>query len=78
MHGCSNPYQVVYRKQYYRMITSGFLHADYVHLIFNMITLYFFGDAVEYYFNELTNYGTLLYVGLIPLSHCNFRYSKPD
>lgn len=59
-----NPYQVVYRKQYYRLITSGFLHADYVHLIFNMLTLYFFGDAVEYYFNQLTNYGTLLYVGL--------------
>ncbi|WP_375578937.1 rhomboid family intramembrane serine protease [Marivirga tractuosa] len=59
-----NPYQVVYRKQYYRMITSGFLHADYIHLAFNMITLYFFGDAVEYYFNQLTNYGTLLYVGL--------------
>lgn len=59
-----NPYQVVYRKQYYRMITSGFLHADYIHLAFNMITLYFFGDAVEYYFNQLTNYGTFLYVGL--------------
>ncbi|HET8860800.1 rhomboid family intramembrane serine protease [Marivirga sp.] len=59
-----NPYQVVYRKQYYRMLTSGFLHADYMHLIFNMITLYFFGDAVEYYFNQLTDYGTLLYVGL--------------
>lgn len=59
-----NPYQVVHRNQYYRLVTSGFLHADYVHLIFNMLTLYFFGDAVEYYFNELTEYGTLLYVGL--------------
>lgn len=59
-----NPYQVVHHKQYYRMVTSGFLHADYVHLIFNMFTLYFFGDAVEYYFNELTEYGTLLYVAL--------------
>ncbi|GAA5024181.1 rhomboid family intramembrane serine protease [Marivirga lumbricoides] len=57
-----NPYQIVHRKQYYRMVTSGFLHADYVHLIFNMLTLYFFGGTVEAYFNMLSEYGTLLYV----------------
>ena len=33
-----------------RMITSGFLHADEVHLAFNMITLYFFGRAMEVFF----------------------------
>ena len=30
----------------YRMFTSGFLHVDQMHLIFNMLTLYFFADAV--------------------------------
>ena len=34
-----NPYQTARRGQYYRLITSGFLHADWGHLIFNMITL---------------------------------------
>jgi membrane associated rhomboid family serine protease len=29
-----------------RMLTSGFLHADMGHLIFNMITLYFFAPVV--------------------------------
>lgn len=29
-----------------RMLTSGFLHVDFSHLIFNMLTLYFFADAV--------------------------------
>ncbi len=29
-----------------RMLTSGFLHVDTMHLIFNMLTLYFFADAV--------------------------------
>lgn len=29
-----------------RMISSGFLHADWAHLIFNMLTLYFFGPVV--------------------------------
>ena len=33
--------------EYYRLLSSGFIHADWNHLIFNMITLYFFGGTVE-------------------------------
>ena len=33
--------------QYDRLLTHGFVHADWQHLLFNMITLYFFGRAVE-------------------------------
>ena len=33
---------VKYRREYYRLITCGFLHTDWLHLLFNMITLYFF------------------------------------
>jgi membrane associated rhomboid family serine protease len=43
------PYYEKRDKQYYRMITSGFLHADWMHLIFNMFTLYFFGSSLEFY-----------------------------
>lgn len=32
--------------QHYRNITSGFLHADTAHLLFNMLTLYFFAPIV--------------------------------
>ena len=39
----------VQRGEYMRMITSGFLHADWQHLIFNMITLFFFADVVIAY-----------------------------
>lgn len=48
-----NPYQVSNRGQYYRLLTSGFLHADWSHLIFNMLSLYFFGATIEYQFNDL-------------------------
>ena len=34
-------------KQYYRLVTYGFIHADGMHLLFNMITLYFFGRLIE-------------------------------
>jgi len=45
-----NPYKIAKRKQYYRFITSGFIHKDWMHLIFNMFTLYFLGEFVEEYF----------------------------
>lgn len=45
-----NPYHISKRGQYYRFITSGFIHNDHMHLIFNMFSLYFFGRAVEMVF----------------------------
>ena len=37
------------RGEQLRMLSSGFLHADYNHLIFNMLTLYFFAGIVIAY-----------------------------
>jgi membrane associated rhomboid family serine protease len=34
-------------RQYYRLISYGLVHADPGHLLLNMITLYFFGQAME-------------------------------
>ena len=34
-------------RQFDRLLTHGFIHADWSHLLFNMITLYFFGRVVE-------------------------------
>lgn len=39
---------IVRRKQHWRIFTSSFLHGDYFHLAFNMMTLYFFGPVVEH------------------------------
>ncbi|WP_240098849.1 rhomboid family intramembrane serine protease [Thermomonas flagellata] len=35
------------RRQYERLLTYGFVHADWMHLLFNMVTLWSFGTAVE-------------------------------
>lgn len=40
----------VAKGEYWRLITHGFLHGDGGHLLFNMITLYFFGNFVERYY----------------------------
>ncbi|MBZ0087750.1 MAG: rhomboid family intramembrane serine protease [Thermomonas sp.] len=41
------PPAVQRRHQYDRLLTYGFVHADWTHLLFNMITLWSFGSAVE-------------------------------
>jgi membrane associated rhomboid family serine protease len=41
------PYEVKRNKEYFRWITSGFVHANFPHLLFNMLALWFFGNAVE-------------------------------
>jgi len=45
-----NPYQVAHRKQWYRFFSHALVHGDWMHLIINMLVLYFFGSAVEKYY----------------------------
>lgn len=50
------------QRQYDRLLTHGFIHADWGHLLFNMITLYSFGSAMERYFTDrITAVGYLLF-----------------
>ncbi|MEM9832868.1 MAG: rhomboid family intramembrane serine protease [Bacteroidota bacterium] len=58
-----NPYAVRSRREYYRFITSGFIHQDYLHLFFNMFTLYFFGSIIEQVYGIIFgDLGGVLYV----------------
>lgn len=64
-----NPYQVNTRHQYYRLLTSGFIHADFGHLFFNMFSLYFFGSSIETIFSAiLGETGGFYYVALYLLA----------
>jgi membrane associated rhomboid family serine protease len=68
-----NPYRVVHRGQYHRLLTSGFIHKDFTHLIFNMLSLYFFGPNLEYIFSAIFGslgsfYYVLMYVLAIVVS----------
>jgi len=48
-----NPYLVKHQKQYYRVFTSGLIHADYMHLFVNMFVLYSFGRVLQLYYVDL-------------------------
>ena len=59
----------VRRGQIYRFFSCGLIHADFGHLIFNMISLYLFGEAVESKFMEAFGpVGRLVYLGMYVLA----------
>jgi membrane associated rhomboid family serine protease len=74
------------RNQYYRFVTCGLIHADVMHLAFNMITLYFFGKALESYYMGILGlqhyYFTILYITALIVAnipsyikqHDNYNY----
>jgi membrane associated rhomboid family serine protease len=50
------------QQQYDRLLTHGFIHADGMHLAFNMITLYSFGQMMEAHFSaRIGSVGFLLF-----------------
>lgn len=59
----------VRRGQFYRFFSCGLIHADWGHLIFNMISLYLFGEIVEMKFVEaFGRMGKLVYLGMYVLA----------
>jgi membrane associated rhomboid family serine protease len=44
------PARILGYKEYYRLVTSGLVHNDWVHLIFNMASLYIFAEEIEFFF----------------------------
>jgi membrane associated rhomboid family serine protease len=70
-----DPTAITHRGQWYRFFTSGLIHADWEHLLFNMLSLYLFGQIVEPAFQSNVLFGEQgkilylsLYVASLPLS----------
>ncbi|WP_298223508.1 rhomboid family intramembrane serine protease [Flavobacterium sp.] len=65
--------------EHIRMITSGFLHADFGHLFFNMFTLYMFAPVVIGYFGSfsflIVYLGSLIFGSLLTLLFHKDDYS---
>jgi membrane associated rhomboid family serine protease len=68
-----NAFDVKHSNQWYRFFSYGFLHANWVHLLINMVVFYSFGALVEHFYKEFFHekyilYYLLLYVGGLLLS----------
>ncbi|MDN3687300.1 rhomboid family intramembrane serine protease [Cyclobacterium jeungdonense] len=64
------PYLIQRNKSYERFVTSGFIHKDGTHLLFNMFTFYFFGNVVEQYlmYKFGQGMGALAFIGFYLLA----------
>ena len=58
------PYQIAQGRDYATLLTSGFVHADVAHLLFNLITYYSFAFALERAMGEL-RFEVLYFTGLL-------------
>ncbi|MFW5758627.1 MAG: rhomboid family intramembrane serine protease [Bacteroidota bacterium] len=68
-----NAYLVHHDKQWYRFLTYGLIHADWMHLFVNMFVLWSFGTMVEdlftkYFEGLAAMYFLILYVGGVAFS----------
>ena len=68
------PYWFLRRKEYDTVIMSGFVHADLMHLIFNMMTFYFFAFPLERYMG--TTSFVILYLAGLLISHAGTYYKQ--
>lgn len=59
------PYRIWRNREWHRLISNGFVHADITHLLFNMFTLFSFGPYIEASFENIFNLkGRMLYVAM--------------
>lgn len=58
------PPAISMRHQYYRFLTCGLIHADLMHLAFNMFSLFVFGKALENYYMGVLGLQHLYYIVL--------------
>ncbi|MDB0059465.1 rhomboid family intramembrane serine protease [bacterium] len=54
------PFDVIHKGQLYRLISHGFIHADFTHLAFNMFVLWQFGSSVEYQMQQAWSGSSLI------------------
>ncbi len=65
-----SPYMEARDKSYYRWLTAGFVHGDWMHLLINLFVLYMFGSSVEKWYAAFfgSSLGATLYLLLFIVS----------
>ena len=78
-----SPYLVIHRNEWHRIITHAFIHANWTHLLFNMIALWSFGTTVIQYFEVLSgipnvHFFVLFFLGVVIASIPDIVKHKND
>jgi membrane associated rhomboid family serine protease len=70
------PYWFLRRKEYHTVITSGLVHGDLMHLLFNMMTFYFFAFMLERYIGSARF--LILYLAGLLVSHAGTYFKHKN
>lgn len=79
-----SPYRIHATNEWYRFLTSGFIHADWMHLIFNMYAFALFSGTVERVFCQLmgTVWGSIAFLALfllgVTFSHISTYFKEKN
>jgi len=78
-----NAYRIKHFKEWYRFFSHGLVHADLMHLGFNMYVLWLFGEIVmtffNHYFGLMANLAFLgLFIPALPLSSLGSYFKHKD
>jgi len=79
-----NPYRVEHNREWWRFITSGFIHADWMHLMVNMYVFYSFGQTtLDNYNNAYEENGEyyflfLYFGGMIVANISSYRKNRDN
>jgi membrane associated rhomboid family serine protease len=63
--------------EFYRYFTVALTHANFTHILFNMLALYSLGTAVENYFGRF-KYSVILLVSLFGASYLSNYFAQPN
>ncbi len=59
------PKKIAKKNEWYRFLTSSLIHADFLHLLFNMMTFFFFGPVLEKQMGHLNFAGLYLFAQIV-------------
>ena len=59
-----SPYRYVNDKKRWIIISHAFIHADFLHLFFNLYVLFIFGPSLENYFNITSELGFIYFLSI--------------
>lgn len=68
------PYWLIRRRQYATVVTSAFMHADFMHLLFNMMTFWFFAFPLERFLGAF--WFVVLYAAGLLVSHLGTWFNQ--
>lgn len=72
------PKRITQKKEWYRFFTSALIHADFLHLLFNMLTFFFFGPVLEKQMGHIPFAGLYIFAQVVSHIPSYIQYKNQE